>query len=308
MGLSRRLGIVGPMRGLVLPEGLSALDPSRWGRGEPPGCVQPTSVRHPAPRAYARRSDAVAEPVRPGRERARRLRAGAASGRRRSRTSRLPAAAAPAAGWSERARGARRHARLRVSRTVRRRGCHGHAASSGGEVVEVDGLRVVGPADTWVDLGEVAGRGLTVDDLVVAGDVVVNRIARRARMPCRGASRGRVRPRGKALLVEVAAPGASRVEVADGDALTVDVRPGRLSRARAQRRTSATAHGGWLLEGDLVWRKQRVIGEYQGSDHASIRRRSADSSRVDRCGGRGLPGARDLRRGRLPRSARVGPA
>ena len=39
-------------------------------------------------------------------------------------------------------------------------------------------------------------------------------------------------------------------------------------------------HGGWLLEGDLVWRKQRVIGEYQGSDHASIRRRSADSSRV----------------------------
>ena len=40
------------------------------------------------------------------------------------------------------------------------------------------------------------------------------------------------------------------------------------------------AHGGWLLEGDLVWRRQRVIGEYQGSDHASIRRRSADASRA----------------------------
>ena len=39
-------------------------------------------------------------------------------------------------------------------------------------------------------------------------------------------------------------------------------------------------HGGWLLEGDLVWRKQRVIGEYQGVDHGSIRRRSADASRV----------------------------
>jgi very-short-patch-repair endonuclease len=35
-----------------------------------------------------------------------------------------------------------------------------------------------------------------------------------------------------------------------------------------------------LLEGDLVWRKQRVIGEYQGADHASIRRRSADASRL----------------------------
>ena len=40
------------------------------------------------------------------------------------------------------------------------------------------------------------------------------------------------------------------------------------------------AHGGWLLDGDLVWRRHRVIGEYQGADHASIKRRSADSSRV----------------------------
>ena len=38
--------------------------------------------------------------------------------------------------------------------------------------------------------------------------------------------------------------------------------------------------GGWLLEGDLVWREQRVIGEYQGADHGSIKRRSADSSRA----------------------------
>ena len=40
------------------------------------------------------------------------------------------------------------------------------------------------------------------------------------------------------------------------------------------------SHGGWLLEGDLVWRRQRVIGEYQGADHASMRRRSADASRA----------------------------
>jgi hypothetical protein len=37
--------------------------------------------------------------------------------------------------------------------------------------------------------------------------------------------------------------------------------------------------GGWLLEGDLVWEERRVIGEYQGSDHGSIRRRSHDASR-----------------------------
>jgi hypothetical protein len=38
--------------------------------------------------------------------------------------------------------------------------------------------------------------------------------------------------------------------------------------------------GQWLLEGDLVWPQQRVIGEYQGKDHASIQRRSADAARA----------------------------
>ena len=40
------------------------------------------------------------------------------------------------------------------------------------------------------------------------------------------------------------------------------------------------AHGGWLLEGDLVWHQHRVIGEYQGADHADRKRRSADSFRI----------------------------
>jgi hypothetical protein len=37
--------------------------------------------------------------------------------------------------------------------------------------------------------------------------------------------------------------------------------------------------GGWLAEGDLVWRAQRVIGEYQGAGHAGIRNRSLDAYR-----------------------------
>ena len=44
------------------------------------------------------------------------------------------------------------------------------------------------------------------------------------------------------------------------------------------------ANGGWLLEGDLVWKQHRVIGEYQGADHASRKRRSADSSRAGLAG------------------------
>jgi hypothetical protein len=34
-------------------------------------------------------------------------------------------------------------------------------------------------------------------------------------------------------------------------------------------------HGGWLLEGDLVWRDKRVVGEYQGGHRADRARRSA---------------------------------
>lgn len=37
--------------------------------------------------------------------------------------------------------------------------------------------------------------------------------------------------------------------------------------------------GEFLAEGDLVWRQQRVVAEYQGAHHANIARRSADSGR-----------------------------
>ena len=70
---------------------------------------------------------------------------------------------------------------------VRRSGCVGHRGLERRAVVEVEGLRVVGPADTWVDLGEVAGRGIPLDDLVVAGDVVARRLVAG---PDRGPSAG----------------------------------------------------------------------------------------------------------------------
>jgi hypothetical protein len=39
-------------------------------------------------------------------------------------------------------------------------------------------------------------------------------------------------------------------------------------------------HGGWLGEGDLVWRERRVVVEYQGEYHADRAQRSKDSDRV----------------------------
>ncbi len=180
---------------------------------------------------------------------------------------------------------------------IRRRGCRGHRGLECREVVDVDGLRVVGLADTWVDLGEVVSRGLRLDDLVVAGDAVARRLEMQRLADAVGAPvevglppgsgaaflgtalDARVRPRGKALLAE-ALP-----LVRAGSRSPMETRA-RLMFHRAgfpEPELNAPVrdvHGGWLLEGDFVWRPQRVVGEYQGDDHRSRKRRSADSSRA----------------------------
>lgn len=160
---------------------------------------------------------------------------------------------------------------------VRRKFCVGHRGLESRTVVEVSGLRVVAGFDTWCDLGELVGRGLTVDDLVVAGDALVRHRAAEDATLARALAR-RCRPRGAVGLEEAAALVRPRV------ASPMESRA-RLMFVRAgfpEPEVNADvhdAHGGWLLEGDLVWRQQRVIGEYQGADHGSIRRRSADSAR-----------------------------
>ncbi len=189
----------------------------------------------------------------------------------------------------------------RVTR-VRRAGCVGHRGLECREVVEVDGVRVVGLADTWCDLGEVLRRGLGRDDLIVAADAVVRMIdnahveAGTHSNPRRegpiaevvASSPGiralhlalarRVRPRGKRLLsaaLDRARPGVrspmeTRSRLMFVDAGFPEPRVNEVVRDRA---------GEWLLEGDLVWPERRVVGEYQGAHHASRARRSADASR-----------------------------
>jgi hypothetical protein len=166
---------------------------------------------------------------------------------------------------------------------IRRVGCRGHRGLERREVIDVDGLRVVDLADTWCDLGELPAAEVGVDDLVVVGDVIVNRLAPGGHAALRAALESRNRPRGKARLTEA----LSLVRV--GSRSPMETRS-RLMFHRAGFPEPALnadvfdAHGGWLLEGDLVWKQHRVIGEYQGADHASRKRRSADSSRTGLAG------------------------
>lgn len=158
---------------------------------------------------------------------------------------------------------------------VRRKGCNGHLGVELREVDTLDGLPLTCPADTWVDLGSVRTGRLTVDDLVVAGDAVL----------ARGTGAEHLRttfdrwPRAQGVVairqaLELVRPGV-RSPMESRTRLLV-VRAGFPEpRVNAAVRDQ---HGGWLLEGDLVWEAERVIVEYQGEVHGS-QSRSADAHR-----------------------------
>ncbi len=163
---------------------------------------------------------------------------------------------------------------------TRRVGCRGHRGLESRRTQTVHGVSVVSAEDTWCDLGEL-GPVLTVDDLVVVGDAVVAGVTSGtadAQWALRRAVEARVRPRGKRRLLE------ALDLVRPGVRSPMETR-GRLMFLRAgfpepEVNASITdRHGEWLAEGDLVWREQRVVGEYQGAHHASRRRRSLDASR-----------------------------
>ena len=190
----------------------------------------------------------------------------------------------------------------------RRAGWEGHRGLERRWVVAIRGIPVTDLIDTWIDLGCLAvGRKplLDVDDLIIAGDEVINRLlaqqewadddaAARCRLPAhrdpvrvlRAVSQirmrlaGRVRPRGRAALAAAL------------DLLRAGVRSPMESRARLMFVHArfpepavnvdilARDGGGWLAEGDLVWEREKVVAEYQGEHHAARRQRSLDSARM----------------------------
>lgn len=172
---------------------------------------------------------------------------------------------------------------------IQRPGCIGHRGLESRQTVMLHGLPVVGLADTWVDLGEVLKRGLDLDDLVVAGDVVASRLDLTAgggegvRL-MRTAMTSRVRPRGKKLLT------AALALVSPRSKSPMETRA-RLMFHRAglpapelnvgvEFDAGAGAGGaGWMLEADFLWRDRRVIGEYQGEHHKEIGQRAVDVAR-----------------------------
>ncbi|NUO90265.1 MAG: hypothetical protein HOQ18_05495 [Dermatophilaceae bacterium] len=164
---------------------------------------------------------------------------------------------------------------------IRREDVRGHRGLESRDVVEVCGLPVVAPADTWADLGEFVGPGRPVglDDLIAAGDAVANILGGTAAL--KRAVERRVRPRGKVTLT-YAIP---RIRL--GSWSPMETRS-RLMVVRAglpepvHNEDVVSRSGDWLGCGDLVWRQQRVVGEYLGVEfHTRARDRTHDGIRRD---------------------------
>ncbi len=145
--------------------------------------------------------------------------------------------------------------------------CRSHRGLESREVVTVDGLRVVSGWDTWADLSP----GLAVGDLVALGDALL-------------APRGPGR-RSDAWDVVASRPGRRGVRRLRSAADLV--RPGSASAWESKARVLFldaglpepelnvdlfADDGSWLARPDFVWRRRRVVGEYDGDQHRTDRR------------------------------------
>ena len=156
----------------------------------------------------------------------------------------------------------------------RRRGVLTHQPlTARGSVAVRHGVRLSRPTQVFCEL---AAAGVGLVDLVVAGDAMVMKGLATLESLTRavdGMSGAGVR---------VARRAVAYVRVGVDSAMESRLRMLLVLAGFPEPEVNApltNAAGEWLAEGDLVWRRKRLVGEYQGEHHADRRRRSDDSFR-----------------------------
>jgi hypothetical protein len=189
----------------------------------------------------------------------------------------------------------------------RRPGWVGHRGAESRAIVQPHGLPVVGPVDTWCDLGAYAvgrQRQVSLTDLVLVGDEVLSRVmlARHpfatsdelrsadvvedARRQLTRVLSARVRPRGKSVLTEALPHLRAGVRSPQESRLRMLAVLSNLPEPEVNATILSDDGQTWLAEGDLVWGRRaahtKVVAEYQGAYHAERSQRSMDSHRAER--------------------------
>jgi hypothetical protein len=148
-------------------------------------------------------------------------------------------------------------------REPRVRGVRGHVAQPGARVVEVDGLRMSHPVDTWCALAA----SVSIEDLVLLGDALVRRKGALATMGDLAAAvaafRGHRGVRKLAAAFELVRPGTDSPP--EG---TIRLMLGRAGLPEpAVNFAIVNSAGEFLALGDLAYPTYRVLIEYDGSHH-----------------------------------------
>ena len=148
-----------------------------------------------------------------------------------------------------------------------------HSFLPASDVCVAGGLRVTTPARTYVDMAALLRR----DELVALGDVLLRRGAASpedllAVATARGNYPGRHRAVSTVAWLDPAAASPRESH------LRVLLRGARLPRPEVNG-LILDEQGGFLAVGDLVFRRHRVIVEYDGEVHAPMRQRAKDAGR-----------------------------
>ena len=152
---------------------------------------------------------------------------------------------------------------------IRRAGCKGHRGLESRRVVRRNGLLVVSPEDTWCDLASTGT--LDLDELIVLGDAVVHHL--RGIQPGQLAQAVSRRPgwRGRRLMSEA----LSQLRPRNNSPMETRARlfflRGGLPEPELNVVINDRASGQWLSDSDFVWRKQRVVAEFDGDHHRTDR-------------------------------------
>jgi hypothetical protein len=148
-----------------------------------------------------------------------------------------------------------------------------HAVLPNSDVVDVGDLRVTSPIRTYVDMAAL----LEFSELVALGDVVL-RIHAPSTDELLAAARARRQYPGRRRAVAAVAWLDPRAASPRESHLRVLLRRAGLPRPEVNAPIT-DEWGEFIAEGDLVFRRERVIVEYDGDVHAAMRQRAKDASR-----------------------------
>ena len=148
-----------------------------------------------------------------------------------------------------------------------------HAFLPDTDVCVVDGLRLTTPARTYVDMAAV----VSFDDLVALGDVVLRRYPVTPEVLL-GVARARSTFPGRRRAITATGWLDPAADSPRESHLRVLLRRARLPRPEVNG-VITDEHGGFLARADLVFRRERVIVEYDGEVHASMQQRAKDAAR-----------------------------